>query len=135
MASRTENPSRPASSDAELSLYHLLNPEVVANPYPLFRKLREQDPVHWDPFLHTWVVTRYAEVLEVLHTFSADRTPNPEQLEAMGLSRLGPVARVMVPPSGLVVLGASVVGGLRPLVVTASGPVGVEVDEGRAGVS
>ncbi len=96
MASRTENPSRPASSDAELSLYHLLNPEVVANPYPLFRKLREQDPVHWDPFLHTWVVTRYAEVLEVLHTFSADRTPNPEQLEAMGLSRLGPVARVMV---------------------------------------
>jgi amino acid adenylation domain-containing protein len=96
VASRTENPSRPASSDAELSLYHLLNPEVVANPYPLFRKLREQDPVHWDPFLHTWVVTRYAEVLEVLHTFSADRTPNPEQLEAMGLSRLGPVARVMV---------------------------------------
>jgi aspartate racemase len=84
------------SSDAELSLYHLLDPEVVADPYPLFRKLREQDPVHWDPFLHAWVVTRYAEVLEVLHTFSADRTPNPEQLEAMGLSRLGPVAQVMV---------------------------------------
>jgi aspartate racemase len=79
-----------------LSLYHLLDPEVVADPYPLFRKLRQQDPVHWDPFLHTWVVTRYADVLEVLHTFSADRTPNPEQLEAMGLSRLGPVARVMV---------------------------------------
>jgi len=86
----------PKSSDAELSLYHLLDPEVVANPYPLFRKLREQDPVHWDPFLHAWVVTRYPEVLEVLHTFSADRTPNPEQLEAMGLSRLGPVAQVMV---------------------------------------
>jgi hypothetical protein len=39
----------------------------------------------------------------------------------------------MVSPSGLVVLGASVVGGLRPLVVTASGPVGVEVDEGPSG--
>jgi aspartate racemase len=79
-----------------LSLYHLLDPEVVANPYPLFRKLREEDPVHWDPFLHAWVVTRYPDVLEVLHTFSADRTPSAEQLDAMGLSRLGPIARVMV---------------------------------------
>ena len=96
MASRTEPVSRPDNSDAALSLYHLLDPEVVANPYPLFQRLREQDPVHWDPFLHAWVVTRYADVLEVLHTFSADRTPNPEQLEAMGLARLGPVAQVMV---------------------------------------
>ena len=96
MGSRTEPVSRPENSDAALSLYHLLDPEVVANPYPLFKRLREQDPVHWDPFLHAWVVTRYVDVLEVLHTFSADRTPNPEQLETMGLARLGPVAQVMV---------------------------------------
>ncbi len=57
-----------------LSLYHLLDPEVLANPYPLFRRLRVEDPVHWDAFLHTWVVTRYVDVLEVLHNFSADRT-------------------------------------------------------------
>src|ERR1700729_905592 len=88
--------SRVESPGAVLSLYHLLDPAVLANPYPLFHRLRREDPVHWDPFLHAWVVTRYAEVLEVLHTFSADRTPNPEQLQAMGLSRLGPVAQVMV---------------------------------------
>ena len=52
-------------SDPTLSLYHLLDPEVLANPYPLFRRLRTEDPVHWDPFLHTWVVTRYADVVEV----------------------------------------------------------------------
>jgi len=96
VASRTQSVTRPENSDAALSLYHLLDPEVVANPYPLFQRLREQDPVHWDPFLHAWVVTCYADVLEVLHTFSADRTPNPEQLETMGLARLGPVAQVMV---------------------------------------
>jgi cytochrome P450 len=79
-----------------LSLYHLLEPEVLANPYPLFRRLRTEDPVHWDPFLHTWVVTRYADVLEVLHTFSADRTHTPEKLEAMGLSDLRPIAQLMV---------------------------------------
>jgi len=79
-----------------ISLYHLLDPEVLANPYPLFHRLRSEDPVHWDPFLHAWVVTRYSDVMEVLLTFSADRTPTPEQLDQMGLSSLNPIARVMV---------------------------------------
>ncbi len=96
MSSTTPSVPRNDRLDRELSLYHLLDPEVVANPYPLFQRLREEDPVHWDPFLHAWVVTRYPDVLEVLHTFSADRTPTAEQLEAMGLARFSPIARVMV---------------------------------------
>jgi pimeloyl-[acyl-carrier protein] synthase len=79
-----------------LSLYHLLDPEVLANPYPLYERLRTQDPVHWDPFLHAWVVTRYNDVVQVLRDFSADRTPTPQQLAQMGLSQLGPIANVMV---------------------------------------
>ena len=79
-----------------LSLYHLLEPEVLANPYPLYRRLREEDPVHWDPFLHSWVVTRYADVVRVLHEFSADRTPTPEQLTQMNLAAMNPIAAVMV---------------------------------------
>jgi pimeloyl-[acyl-carrier protein] synthase len=79
-----------------LSLYHLLDPEVLANPYPLFRRLRSEDPVHWDAFLHTWVVTRYVDVLEVLHNFSAQRTHTPEKLEAMGLAQISPIAQLMV---------------------------------------
>jgi len=78
------------------SLYQLLDPDVLADPYPLYRRLRESDPVAWDPFLHAWVVTNYAGVLTVLHKFSADRTPTPEQLTAMGLKALQPVAEVMV---------------------------------------
>jgi pimeloyl-[acyl-carrier protein] synthase len=85
-----------ATSDTSLSLVRLLEPDVLANPYPLYHKLRTEDPVHWDRFLHTWVVTRYPDVLTVLHTFSADRTPSPEQLTAMGLSALNPIAKVMV---------------------------------------
>src|SRR5437762_7809034 len=79
-----------------LSLFHLLDPEVLANPYPLYRRLRTEAPVHWDPFLHAWVVTRYADVVHVLHRFSADRTPTPEHLRAMELEELTPVARVLV---------------------------------------
>ncbi len=85
-----------ATSDSSLSLVRLLEPEVLANPYPLYHKLRSEDPVHWDRFLHTWVVTRYPDVLNVLHSFSAERTPTPEQLTAMGLSGLNAIAKVMV---------------------------------------
>src|SRR5947199_7651315 len=79
-----------------LSLFQLLDPEVLANPYPLYHRLRSEDPVHWDPFLHAWVVTRYADVVTVFQHFSANRTHTPEKLEAMGLSQLTPLAQVMV---------------------------------------
>jgi pimeloyl-[acyl-carrier protein] synthase len=84
------------AEDRVLSLYHLLDPDVLANPYPLYHKLRTEAPVHWDSFLHAWVVTRYADVVHVLHHFSANRTPTPEQLTALNLSALSPIAAVMV---------------------------------------
>src|SRR2546421_10619009 len=83
-------------SDPTLSLYHLLDQEVLANPYPLYHQLRSEDPVHWDPFLHAWVVTRYADVVTVFQKFSADRTYRPEQLRALGLETLAPLAHVMI---------------------------------------
>jgi len=85
-----------APPDPGLSLSRLLDPDVLADPYPLYHRLRAEDPVHWDHFLHAWVVTRYADVLTVLHRFSAERTPTPEQLRAMGLEHLTPLAQVMV---------------------------------------
>src|SRR6266404_8381807 len=89
-------PTDTPKTDKALSLYHLLDPEVLADPYPLYHRLRNEDPVHWDPFLHAWVVTRYADVIHVLHHFSANRTPTPEQLSAKGLEALNPIAQVMV---------------------------------------
>jgi cytochrome P450 len=88
--------SPPGELDRHLSLYHLLDPEVLADPYPLYQRLRNEAPVHWDPFLHAWVVTRYNDVVKVLHDFSANRTPSPQQLADIGLAALGPVAEVMV---------------------------------------
>jgi pimeloyl-[acyl-carrier protein] synthase len=72
-----------------------MDPSVLADPYPLYKKLRETDPVHWDPYLHAWVVTGYQDCITVLHKFSADRTPNPEQIKAMGIEQLAPIAQVM----------------------------------------
>ncbi len=89
-------PSAKGKSNQTLSLYHLLDPEVLANPYPLFHRLRSEDPVHWDPYLHAWVVTRYVDVVWVFQHFSADRTPTPERLNEIGLSMLTPLAQLMV---------------------------------------
>ena len=89
-------PEATPKKEKVLSLYHLLDPEVLADPYPLYHRLRNEDPVHWDPFLHAWVVTRYADVINVLHHYSADRTPTPEQLSTMGMAALNPIAEVMV---------------------------------------
>src|SRR5437588_8170123 len=95
---QTQTSSTEGKQEPVLSLYHLLDPEVLANPYPLYHRLRSEDPVHWDPFLHAWVVTRYADVVTVFQRFSANRTPTPEQLTALGLSALTPLAQVMVRP-------------------------------------
>ncbi len=94
MQSRTRTHQK--QQDTSLSLYHLLEPEVLANPYPLYHRLLEEDPVHWDPFLHTWVITRYEYVIWVFQHFSADRTFTPAQLESLGLSALKPLAEVMI---------------------------------------
>jgi cytochrome P450 len=42
------------------------------------------------------VVTRYADVVNVLQNYSALRTPTPEQLSAMGLEHMIPIAQLMV---------------------------------------
>src|SRR4030081_1973324 len=96
MSANTASSFRSRNPDPTLSLYHLLDTDVLANPYPLYRRLRTEAPVYWDPYLHAWVVTRYRDVVTVLHPFPADRTPTAEQLTKIGLSELGPVAQVMV---------------------------------------
>jgi pimeloyl-[acyl-carrier protein] synthase len=115
---------RIAMNEADLSLCQLLDPAVLADPYPLYRRLREQDPVHWDPFLHAWVVTRYPDVITVLHKFSADRTPTPEQLSSMGCESLNPIAKVMV--KQMLFMDAPAHTRLRSLAATAFSPRRVE---------
>src|ERR1039457_6072007 len=84
------------SWSSSFSLSRLLEPETLADPYPLYRQLRETSPVFWDPYLHAFVVTRYDDVLTVLHEYSAARAHAPAELEALGLGHLTPIASVML---------------------------------------
>jgi pimeloyl-[acyl-carrier protein] synthase len=81
--------------NADISLCQLTEPDIMASPYGFYRELREADPVHWDPFLHAWAVTRYTDIVTVLSRFSADRTITPEQLDGMGLGALKPIMEVV----------------------------------------
>ncbi len=55
--------------------YNPAIPDVQKDPYPLYKRLREEDPVHWSEALDAWVLTRYDDVVAVLRDsrFSADR--------------------------------------------------------------
>ncbi len=55
--------------------FNPFTPGLLANPYPMYKLLREQDPIHWDPLFEAWILTRYDDVDFVLMDprFSADR--------------------------------------------------------------
>ncbi len=65
--------------------YDPSDPAMVANPYPVFQRLQDDDPVHWSENLNAWVLTRYDDVRAALNDprLSADRiTPFLDHLPA-----------------------------------------------------
>ena len=55
--------------------YDPADPEVRRNPFPLYTRLQDEDPVHWSPALRAWVLTRYDDVRQVAmsESMSPDR--------------------------------------------------------------
>jgi cytochrome P450 len=51
------------------------DPSVLADPFPLYRRMRDEDPAHWSPVLKAWVLTRYGDVKRVCldASMSSDR--------------------------------------------------------------
>jgi len=41
------------------------DPAVLAHPFPVYARLRDEDPAHWSPVLKGWVLTRYEDVKRV----------------------------------------------------------------------
>jgi len=57
--------------------YDLFAPEALANSYPLLKRMRSEDPVHYCESGGYWILTRYRDVEAALHDerLSSDRTP------------------------------------------------------------
>lgn len=78
--------------------YNPFIPATHANPYPMYRELREQDPVHRSELLDAWVLTRYEDIVAVLKhpRFSADRRKARNRLVQAALqsqSEMGPFSQ------------------------------------------
>jgi cytochrome P450 len=72
------------------------DPGFLADPFPLYRRMRDEDPAHWSPRLKAWVLTRYEDVKRVCldSSMSSDRLrpffatlPSPEAARVVELAR------------------------------------------------
>ena len=72
------------------------DPGVLADPFPLYQRLRDEDPAHWSTRLKAWVLTRYDDVKRVCldMSMSSDRLrpffatlPPPEAKRVEELAR------------------------------------------------
>lgn len=73
-------------------------PEFLADPFPMYRRLREEDPVHWSPRMKSWILTRYDDVKRVLldREISSDRMrPFFAALPGAEAERIGEVMRFL----------------------------------------
>ena len=63
------------SAFANQQTYDLFAPEAVANSYPLFKRMRSEDPVHYCESGGYWILTRYRDVEAALRDerLSSDR--------------------------------------------------------------
>lgn len=76
-------------------LYQPLRPETLSDPYPTFRRLRQEAPVLWDDELFAWVLSRYHDCRQVLQTpttFTRDRRKlgRPVPADGMTIQSLDP---------------------------------------------
>ena len=73
-------------------------PQFLSDPFPVYRRLREEDPVHWSPRLKSWVLTRYDDVRQVLldREVSSDRLrPFFARLPGEEAARIGQIIRYL----------------------------------------
>jgi hypothetical protein len=69
--------------NAKKVIFNPFDPEFHANPYPLFDRLRQEDPIHKSIF-GTWIITRYADAVSILNDkrFEVDNLPERLQLKS-----------------------------------------------------
>ena len=58
--------------------FNPMNPEYVADPYPVLQRLREREPVHHSPLMGGWVLSRFADVKAALTHPDLDVLPGRE---------------------------------------------------------
>ena len=66
--------------------YPLTDPTFLEDPYPVYHRMRQQDPVYWSDALGHWVLTRYDDVLAAARhpALSSARTEDSVRAQLRG---------------------------------------------------
>ena len=79
--------------------WHPEDPATLADPYPVFARMRDEDPCFWSPRLKSWVLTRYDDVKAVCldkERLSSDRLrPFFASLPSPEAERIGQIIRYL----------------------------------------
>nr|CEL18183.1 putative cytochrome P450 hydroxylase [Kibdelosporangium sp. MJ126-NF4]CTQ90587.1 putative cytochrome P450 hydroxylase [Kibdelosporangium sp. MJ126-NF4] len=71
------------------ALYDPLSDQTLANPFPVYSRLRETRPVYWHEGMRSWVVSRYKDCMSVLlqhEVFAGDWRRVGEEIPASSMS-------------------------------------------------
>lgn len=75
------------------------DPAILANPYPIFSRMRDEDPCYWSDRLRSWVITRYDDVKAMCldkERLSSDRLrPFFQSLPGSEASRISEIIRYL----------------------------------------
>src|SRR5262245_62037931 len=94
----------------------------VPDPYPIYREVRERDPVHWCPEAELWAITRYADAEAVLKDSRFSRQAFLDRVEA----RMGHQSIIEMQRHELVFMDNPRHGSLRKLIGEAIKPAAVQ---------
>jgi cytochrome P450 len=65
-------------AEPALSIESIFTPELIADPYPGYRFLRENHPVLHVPDTSTWILTRYRDITDTLRDKRLGHTEDPD---------------------------------------------------------
>jgi cytochrome P450 len=85
------------SRSEAIQVPQLFGAEMHEDPYPVYRRLRENSPVYWDEALQGWVLTRYDDVAWSLKSLSSDRVSLArERFQYAGVDALWDILAVLM---------------------------------------
>lgn len=73
-----------SSRERTPSLFELQRPELIADPWPLYRQLLENEGPHWDRSVRSWLVARHADVSRLLDDRRLSAVTNHERAAQFG---------------------------------------------------
>ncbi|MGB5809190.1 MAG: cytochrome P450, partial [Polyangiales bacterium] len=96
-------PRSPESRPSEVvydPIYDPFDPQLMEDPYPFYRRLREDHPLYYNERLDCFVLSRYGDIYQALRRpqlFSSAQglTPEKDEIETLGLP---PTFIMMDPP-------------------------------------